>query len=167
MCEEEQDRVAWYFTSLGPRGGTVYKRMMVAYDESPEAKRALEHGLELAKLTGAQLRLVTVSEPLPGYVAYVEAAFPGSKQVLAVERENFYQALQMKAKELARESGLETEGVIIEGHEVDSLVESIAQWPADLLVIGRRHHPSPIGRVWGGTLHEIAEKTNCSILAVY
>jgi nucleotide-binding universal stress UspA family protein len=46
----------------------VYRRMIVAYDESPEAKRALTHAIELAKLIGAELRLVTVCEPLPAYV---------------------------------------------------------------------------------------------------
>jgi nucleotide-binding universal stress UspA family protein len=30
----------------------VYKRMMVAYDESPEAKRALARAIELAKVMG-------------------------------------------------------------------------------------------------------------------
>jgi nucleotide-binding universal stress UspA family protein len=62
---------------------------------------------------------------------------------------------------------VEAEGIIIEGAEVETIVECVAMWHADLLVIGRRHHPSPIGRVWGGTLHEIAERTNCSILGVY
>lgn len=47
----------------------MYKRMIVAYDESAEAKRALTHAIELAKLMGAALRLVTVFEPLPGYVS--------------------------------------------------------------------------------------------------
>ena len=46
----------------------MYKRMIVAYDESPEAKRALTHAIELAKVMGAELRLVTVSEPLPAYI---------------------------------------------------------------------------------------------------
>jgi nucleotide-binding universal stress UspA family protein len=145
----------------------VYKRMMIAYDESPEAKHALERGLELANLLGTQVKLVTVSEPLPAYVAYAEAVFPGSERVLADERENFYVNLQERAKEQARASGVEAEGIIIEGAEVETIVECVAMWHADLLVIGRRHHPSPIGRVWGGTLHEIAERTNCSILGVY
>jgi nucleotide-binding universal stress UspA family protein len=144
----------------------VYKRLIVAYDESPEAKRALTHAIELAKLMGAELRLVTVSEPLPAYVAYADVAFPGSKRMLAEERQNFYDKLQEEAKVRAAEGGLAADGVIVEGDEVKSIVESVTSWNADLLVIGRRHHTSPLSRIWGGTVHEIAERTRCNILAV-
>jgi nucleotide-binding universal stress UspA family protein len=144
----------------------VYKRLMVAYDESPEAKRALTHAIELAKLMGAELRLVTVSEPLPAYVAYADVGFPGAKRMLADERQNFYNHLQEEAKVRAAEGGLAADGVIVEGDEVTSIVDSITSWNADLLVIGRRHHSSPLTRIWGGTVHEIAERTRCNILAV-
>jgi nucleotide-binding universal stress UspA family protein len=63
--------------------------------------------------------------------------------------------------------GLKVEGIIVEGDEVRSIVEHIAKWGVDLLVIGRRHHSSTVSRVWGGTVHNIAEKVRCSILAVY
>jgi nucleotide-binding universal stress UspA family protein len=140
--------------------------MMVAYDESPEAKRALVCAIELAKLMGAELRLVTVSEPLPAYVAYADVAFPGSQRMLAEEREAFYSKLQEEAKAGATESGVVADAVIVEGDEVKSIVNSITSWHADLLVIGRCHHSSPLTRIWGGTVHEIAERTKCNILAV-
>jgi nucleotide-binding universal stress UspA family protein len=144
----------------------VYKRLIVAYDESPEAQRALTHAIELAKLMGTELRLVTVSEPLPAYVAYADVGFPGAKRMLADERQNFYDKLQEEAKIRAAEDGLAVDGVIVEGDEVKSIVDSVTSWNADLLVIGRRHHTSPLSRMWGGTVHEIAERTRCSILAV-
>ena len=144
----------------------MYKRMMVAYDESTEAKRALTRAIELAKILGAELRLVTVSEPLPAYVAYADVAFPGSQRMLAEERQAFYSKLQEEAKARAAESGMVADGVIVDGDEVEGIVESVTSWNADLLVIGRRHHPSPLARMWRGTVHEIAEKTRCNILAV-
>jgi nucleotide-binding universal stress UspA family protein len=144
----------------------MYGKMMVAYDESPEATRALARAIELAKVMGAELRLVTVSEPLPAYVAYADVAFPGSQRMLAEERQSFYSTLQEEAKARAAESGLRADGIIVEGDEVESIVNSITSWHADLLVIGRRHHSSPLTRIWGGTVHEIAERTRCNILAV-
>jgi nucleotide-binding universal stress UspA family protein len=140
--------------------------MIVAYDESPEAKRALTHGIELAKLMGAELRLVTVCEPLPAYVAFADVGFPGSKRMLAEERENFYNTLQAEAKVRAAEGGIVADSVVVEGDEVKSIVDSITSWNADLLVIGRRQHTSPFTRMWGGTVHEIAERTRCNILGV-
>jgi nucleotide-binding universal stress UspA family protein len=144
----------------------MYRKMMVAYDESPEAKRALARAIELAKVMGAELRLVTVCEPLPAYVAYADVAFPGSQLMLAEERQAFYRKLQEAARERAAESGIVADGVIVEGDEVQSIVDSITSWHADLLVIGRRHHSSPFTRMWGGTVHEIAERTRCNILGV-
>ena len=144
----------------------MYRKMMVAYDESPEAKRALTRAIELAKVMGAELRLVTVCEPLPAYVAYADVAFPGSQRMLAEERQAFYSKLQEEAKARAAESGMVADGVIVDGDEVEGIVESVTSWNADLLVIGRRHHSSPLTRIWGGTVHEIAERTTCNILAV-
>ena len=144
----------------------MYKRLMVAYDESPEAKRALTRAIELAKLMGAELRMVTVSEPLPAYVAYANVAYPGSERIMTDERQIFYNKLQEDAKVRAAESGLVADGVIVEGDEVAGIVDSVTSWNADLLVIGRRHHASPFSGVWGGTVHEIAERTRCNILGV-
>jgi len=144
----------------------MYKKMIVAYDESPEAKRALTRAIELAKLMGAELRLVTVCEPLPAYVAYADVAFPGSQRMLAEERQTFYNKLQEEAKARAAEGGMVADGVIVEGDEVEGIVENVTSWKAELLVIGRRHHSSPLTRIRGGTVHEIAERTKCNILAV-
>jgi len=71
-----------------------------------------------------------------------------------------------EAKARAAESGQAADGVIVEGDEVQGIVDSVASWNADLLVIGRRHHSSPFTRMWGGTVHEIAERTKCTILGV-
>ena len=62
---------------------------------------------------GAELRLITVCEPLPAYVAYADVAFPGSKRMLAEERQAFYNKLQEEAKARAAESGMVAGGVIV------------------------------------------------------
>ena len=144
----------------------MFKKILVAYDESPEAARALATAIDLTKQLNAQLHLVTIREPLPAYLGYAEAAFPGSRRVLTDERQLFYRNLHHKAKAQAEAQGLTIEGEIIEGNEVESLADCIQSWQADLFVIGRRHHPSTFARFSTGTVHEVAERTRCSILAV-
>jgi nucleotide-binding universal stress UspA family protein len=95
----------------------MFKKIVVAYDESPEAKRALIAAIDLATQLRAELRLVTVREPLPVYVSYVEAAFPGSERILGEERYTFYENLQKEAKAQASAHGIAAEGVIIDGDE--------------------------------------------------
>jgi nucleotide-binding universal stress UspA family protein len=144
----------------------VYKRIMIAFDESPEAKHALSIGVELARELKTELRLLTVSEPLPVYAAFMDAELPGARQTLLEERNAFYRKLQSEGIKLAEEHGITVEGIIVEGDEVQAIVDHIARWGADLLVIGRRHHSGAVSRVWGGTVHNIAERVQCSILAV-
>jgi nucleotide-binding universal stress UspA family protein len=43
----------------------MFKRILVAYDESPESERALLTGIHLAKSLNADLRAVSVQENLP------------------------------------------------------------------------------------------------------
>jgi len=144
----------------------MFKKILVAYDESPEAARALTCAIDLAVQLKAQLHLVTVREPLPAYLGYAEAAFPGSKRALTDERQLFYRNLQHKAKTQAEAQGLTLDGDIIEGNEVQSLTDCIQNWQADLLVIGRRHHLSTFARFSTSTVYEVAERTRCSILGV-
>jgi nucleotide-binding universal stress UspA family protein len=144
----------------------MFKKIVVAYDESPEAKRALKIAIDLAKQLKSELRLVTVREPLPAYIGYIESAFPGSERILSDERHLFYENLQKEAKALASAQGIAAEGVIVEGEEIQGLADDLERWKADLMVMGRRHHSSVSGRILSSTTHEVAERTRCHILAV-
>lgn len=143
----------------------MYKRIVIALDESKEAKRALAHAIDLAKHFGSELRIVTVSEPLPVYAAFIDAELPGAHQKLLEDRNSFYANLQKEAEKEASAAGVKVDAAIIEGKEVQTIVDHITAFRADLLVLGRRHHSAMSG-IWGGTVHNIAEKICCSILAV-
>lgn len=143
----------------------MYKKIVLALDESKEAKHALAHAIELAKSFGSELRIVTVSEPLPVYAAYIDAELPGAHEKLLEDRNSFYAGVQKEAVKEASAAGIKVDAAIIEGREVQTIVDHITAFRADLLVIGRRHH-SVMSGIWGGTVHNIAEKTCCSILAV-
>ena len=144
----------------------MYKKIVIAFDESHEARRALASAIELAKQLGAELRMVTVSEPLPAYTGFMDAEIPGARQKLLDERNAFYADLQRKGIQQAAAAGLKVSALVVEGDEVQAIVDQIGACGADLLVIGRRRH-SVMSRLWGGTVHNIAEKIRCSILAVY
>lgn len=143
----------------------MYKKIVVALDESKEAARALERAVELAGHLNAELTIVSVCEPLPSYTAFIDAEIPGAKQKLLDERNAFYRNLQRGALAEGAAAGVQVKAVLVEGDEVQSIVDHIAANGTDLLVLGRRHHNN-MSRLWGGTVHNIAEKSRCSILAV-
>ncbi|MEQ1713143.1 MAG: universal stress protein, partial [Hyphomicrobium sp.] len=55
----------------------MYKHILIPTDGSDLADRAVEHGLQLAKLTGAELTLLRVTAPpAPLVVEGVVVAYP-------------------------------------------------------------------------------------------
>jgi nucleotide-binding universal stress UspA family protein len=144
----------------------MFRKVMVAFDDSPQANRALEVGIEIAKLFKTGLHLVTVSEPLPLYTAIIDVRVPGGRQMLLDDRDTYYRELQKGAIAQVTAAGLDVQALVIEGEEIQTLVDRIAEYNPDLLVLGRRHH-SIVSGLWSGTLHNIAEKVSCNILAVY
>jgi nucleotide-binding universal stress UspA family protein len=148
------------------RASTMYRKMAVAYDQSPEAKHALESAVRLAKSLGAGLEIVTVMEQLPAYTAYATAADPALSATLEQDRGRFYEQLQSGASEAAKREGVPVRLHLLEGEVVDSIVNFICREKVDLLVIGLHHQPSRVTRLWS-TVFSIAQSVPCSVLGVH
>jgi nucleotide-binding universal stress UspA family protein len=100
------------------------------------------------------------------YTAIIDVRVPGGRQMLLDDRDTYYRELQKGAIAKVTAAGLDVQALVIEGEEVQALVDRIAEYNPDLLVLGRRLH-STVSGLWNGTLHNIAEKVSCNILAVY
>jgi nucleotide-binding universal stress UspA family protein len=57
----------------------MFHRTMVAYNESPEANKALDAGINLAKALQSELSIVTVVEPLPSYFSWAVSSLPATR----------------------------------------------------------------------------------------
>lgn len=84
----------------------MFKKIAVAFDESPEAARAFHSALELAKLDAAELTIVTVVENLPAYISYVSAVAPDVPVLLTNQRRAFYSDVHRRAKDTAEHEGV-------------------------------------------------------------
>ena len=144
----------------------MFKKIAVAFDESPEAARAFHSALELAKLTGAELTMITVIERLPAYVSYVSAIAPDVPQILQREKQTFYTELHHKARQTAQQAGVGVTIKTIEGNEIDGLLQLIDDVLPDLLVIGLRREPGGFSGFIGGTSHHLALHAKCNILGI-
>src|ERR1017187_10813966 len=86
----------------------MFQKIMVAYDESPEAAKALQVSIEMARALGAELKVVTVLEPLPSYFSFAPSA------EIAVnwrdKQQARYSDLQEKARQVRLPAGLSLEG---------------------------------------------------------
>jgi nucleotide-binding universal stress UspA family protein len=140
----------------------MFKRIAVAYNESPEARRALASAIHLAKTIGAELRTVTIVQGLPANMDSVAAL----EEVVTSDQLEAYEKLQCEAREAALREGIQLVPHLLEGDEVDTFVRFLVEYKADLLVVGLQHHSSRVSSLWS-TVYELANGAPCSVLGVH
>jgi nucleotide-binding universal stress UspA family protein len=144
----------------------MFRRIVVAYDGSPESHRSLLAAIQLAKGLDAELHTVTVITDLPAYTAFANAADPAVPRMLEQDRRQFYQTLQEKARDLFASYGIGFQGHLIEGPPVEAIVDFLRRQKADLLVLGLHQRQLHIARLWS-TVYELAQDAPCSVLGVH
>jgi nucleotide-binding universal stress UspA family protein len=144
----------------------MYKKITVAYNETPEAERALISAIQLAKSLGAELRTVTVMAEPPAYAAFAAAGDPSLPRTLENDRLKFYQGIQENARALAERHGIEVASCIVEGRQVEAIIHDLREQRADLLVLGLHQRDLYIARLWS-TVYELAQEAPCSVLGVH
>lgn len=143
----------------------MFKKIVVAYNDSHESERALRAAIQLAKSLNAELHAVTVMTSLPAYTAFaaVDSSLP---HALQEDQARAHEVLQQKALKLAQESGIELRNHGVEGHEVELIVDFLRREKADLLVVGLHKRDLYIARLWS-TVYELAQESPCSVLGVH
>jgi nucleotide-binding universal stress UspA family protein len=144
----------------------MFRKIAVAYNESPEAKRALASAIQLAKNLNADVQAVTVVADLPAYTAYAGAADASLTRVLQEDRTTVYGSLQDAARTYASDHGVELSCHLVEGHEVAAIVDFLRSQKVDLLVVGLHQRDLYIARLWS-TVYELAQEAPCSVLGVH
>jgi nucleotide-binding universal stress UspA family protein len=144
----------------------MFRKIVVAYNESPESERAFVAAMKLAKSLNAELLTVTAMADLPAYSAFAQAADSSVVRLLEQDRLNFYTKLQDKARAQMASSGIGFHSHLVEGRQVEAIVDFIRQQKADLLVIGLHQRDLHIARLWS-TVYELAQDAPCSVLGVH
>src|SRR5208337_2595040 len=105
----------------------MFRKIAVAYDESPEAARALTAAIDLAKTVGVGLETITVMEEFPAYTAFATGADPAMLTALKEDREKFYENLQAKARAAAQRDGVELVSHLLDGEAVGAIVTFVCE----------------------------------------
>jgi nucleotide-binding universal stress UspA family protein len=144
----------------------MFRKIVVAFNDSQESQRALASAVKLAVTLHAELQAVTVMQDLPAYTAYASVVDASSTRVLEDDRRKFYEQLQEKARAFAQRSGIVLHAHLIGGRHVESIVAFLREIEADLLVIGLHQRDLHISRLWS-TVYELAQDAPCSVLGVH
>ena len=111
----------------------MFLNILVGFDGSASSRRALEHGVELARVGNARLTLITVAPPVASYVALAG----GSTERMHTELEAWAAARLADAAELVPDElnahTIQRAGEV--GHEI---VKELERGSYDLIVLGSR-----------------------------
>lgn len=139
----------------------MYTRIVVGFDGSECAERALNVGLTLAKALEAELHVVMVEEDLPKYAATI-----GEYEEVKQQRDAYFAQLEKQVHLAAQLAGVLVHTHIVVGHEVWSIVEFVKQHHVELVVIGHRGHSTLHERVFGSTAASLVMHVPCHVLVV-
>jgi nucleotide-binding universal stress UspA family protein len=139
----------------------MFRKILVAYDGSENARKALLAGIELAVVHGAELHSVSVEEGLPHYAGTIDEVQDVKEQLNGAMRK-----INDEAAALAQERGVELHWQVQPGHEVEVIVNLCKQGGFDLLIIGFMGHSAIFGRIWGSTSQNLTRLASCSVLVV-
>jgi nucleotide-binding universal stress UspA family protein len=138
----------------------MIERILVAYDESREAERALKVAIDLSRALEADLKVITVVEPLPAYFSFEPSARLASHW--KNQQQTRCSVLQRHARQQLSTSGVFPDAELIPGDEVGTILECARKYRADLLILGMKKHTL----LSGHTGQNLAEKAPCSVLGV-
>ena len=143
----------------------MFKKITVAYNESPQAARAFAQAIYLAKALGSELSAVTVREDLPPYTAFAAAADPSLPHDLLQYQQSHSDRMHSEARDTALREGLKLETQLLDAESVDAIIRFLRDYKTDLLVIGLHRH-ARISRLWS-KVYEVALEAPCSVLGVH
>lgn len=130
------------------------KKIIVGYDGSEHARRALEVAASLAD--GATIRVVSaIAVPAAG-----GHGSPGADPLEAVERNREL----AEAREFFRSAGLEVETAEGYGDAADVLIDEARDTNADLIVVGRRGLNQLEELVLGSVSTKLVHHAPCGVL---
>jgi len=147
----------------------MYKRIMVALDQSFMTDRVLGTALELAKSTGARVALCHAIDETLLAQRDVAMMLPNSVGKTEARMRLGAQGLLGRLAETARAAGIEVEIRLVESeqkHVSDMLIDAATEWQADLLIVGT-HGRRGIERFFVGSVAErLVRKSQVSLLLV-
>ncbi len=144
----------------------MFTRIVVGTDGSETAAEAVGRAVDLAKLTGAQLNIVSAYEPIPKrQVEAEQEAAPRDVQYEINPREDVNLVLEAAAAK-ARKEGLEVQTHPVEGNPADGILEVAEKTGADLIVVGNKGMTGARRFLLGSVPNNVSHHAPCSVMIV-
>jgi len=144
----------------------VFSRIVVGTDGSDTAAQAVREAIDLAKLAGAQLTVVSAYEPVSKRRLQDEGE--GAPADVAHEigpREDVNLVLNAAAAE-AKKEGIEVQTHPVEGDPAEGILDVAEKTGADLIVVGNKGMTGARRFLLGSVPNNISHHAPCSVIIV-
>jgi nucleotide-binding universal stress UspA family protein len=144
----------------------VFTRIVVGTDGSETAAEAVSKAIELAKLTGATLSLVSAYAPVSGRrVSGEQRQAPTDVHYEIGPREDVNLILDAAAADAKRE-GIEVQTHAVEGDPADAILNVAEEVKADLIVVGNKGMTGTRRFLLGSVPNNVSHHAPCSVIIV-
>ena len=144
------------------------KKILVAYDGSPQSRDALAWAMDLAVGADAQIFAVKVFEPLPLTVMYTmpEAGIASRLSEKLTEIQEADVKLMEEVKEIGRKQKMDIRTEILHGEAASSILGCAKRHGVDLIVAGTRGHGTLEGLLVGSVTRRLVSVSPVPVLVV-
>jgi nucleotide-binding universal stress UspA family protein len=139
----------------------MFRRLLIAFDGSPGADRALQAALSIAKEYGAELHVVAVEEGLPRY-----AATSDEMDAVKEQKDAYYERLSVHAEAEAARAGVGITPHVLPGQPTRVIPDLARRLGCDLIITGFHGHSALHDRLLGSTSSGVISHSDCPVMVV-
>jgi nucleotide-binding universal stress UspA family protein len=144
----------------------MFNRIVVGTDGSETAAEAVRQAVELARLTGAQLSIVSAYSSSSGRRAQTaQQEAPADVQYELGPREDVILVLDAAAAQ-AKAAGVEVQTHPVEADPADAILNVAEETKADLIVVGNKGMTGARRYLLGSVPNNVSHHAQCSVIIV-
>ena len=134
-----------------------FRKILVGYDGSPEAEKALGVALAMAAVMGAKVAVLAVAQPSEPAIA-VE-----SQGILDNAHETYDESLRRIA-DAGSQNGIQVETAIAVGNPADQIIRQAERDNSDLIIVGQRGRSTLAKLVMGSVSELVLQHAPCPVM---
>lgn len=140
----------------------MLKKILVAFDGSPQSYQAFDFALEISKLcpgAAPEIFIISVAQPPePIDIVEVDAVIDSATQ--------HYEELFKGLREKARERNLEIKTEVVVGHPADQIVKYAKNKKCDMVIVGQKGKSKIESWLLGSVSKRVATYAPCTVTIV-
>jgi nucleotide-binding universal stress UspA family protein len=144
----------------------VFQAIVVGTDGSETARVAVDAAVDLAKLTGARLELVSAYEPVSSQRLRAEPRQVRADVQWMVNPREDVDATLAEAADRVAQAGVSSRSWAREGDPADAILDVAEELAADLIVVGNKGMTGAKRFLLGSVPNKVSHHAPCSVMIV-